>query len=153
MAGTTFAAAPATATFTGIRYEGRSPPTAGFDAARHFENPVLPGYYPDPSIERVGEDKVVYFPHDSYYLDLDQMPISAGEVVNFDHPDSLETSLMVEHIKQLQRGEPADIPTYDFSTHSRRPETRHIEPRPISRPTKPPASTLSSDFQSCRHAR
>jgi uridine kinase len=82
-------------------------------------------------MERVGEDKVVYLPHDSYYLDLDQMPISAGEVVNFDHPDSLETTLMVEHIKQLQRGEAADIPTYDFSTHSRRAETLHIEPRPI----------------------
>ncbi|MBX3081605.1 MAG: uridine kinase [Anaerolineae bacterium] len=82
-------------------------------------------------MERVGKDKVVYFPHDSYYLDLDKMPISASEVVNFDHPDSLETSLMVEHIKQLQRGEPADIPIYDFSTHSRRPDTQHIEPRPI----------------------
>jgi uridine kinase len=82
-------------------------------------------------MERVGEDKVVYLPHDSYYLDLDQMPISAGEVVNFDHPDSLETSLMVEHVKQLQRGEVADIPTYDFSTHSRRLETLHVEARPI----------------------
>jgi len=82
-------------------------------------------------MERVGEDKVVYFPHDSYYLDLDKMPISASEVVNFDHPDSLETNLMVEHIKQLQRGEAVDIPIYDFSTHSRRPETQHIEPRPI----------------------
>ena len=55
-------------------------------------------------MERVGEDKVVYLPHDSYYLDLDQMPISAGEVVNFDHPDSLETTLMVEHIQQLAGG-------------------------------------------------
>lgn len=82
-------------------------------------------------MERVGEDKVVYLPHDSYYLDLDQMPISAGEVVNFDHPNSLETSLMVEHVKQLQRGEAANIPTYDFSTHSRRAETLHVEPRPI----------------------
>jgi uridine kinase len=82
-------------------------------------------------MERVGEDKVVYLPHDAYYLDLDQMPISAGEVVNFDHPDSLETSLMVEHIQQLQRGEPADIPLYDFSTHSRRLDTLHVEPRPI----------------------
>ena len=82
-------------------------------------------------MERVGEDKVVYLPHDSYYLDLDQMPISAGEVGKFDHPDSLETNLMVEHIQQLQRGEAADIPMYDFSTHSRRLETLRVEPRPI----------------------
>ena len=82
-------------------------------------------------MDRVGAEKVVYLPHDSYYLDLDQMPISAGEVVNFDHPDSLETRLMIAHVQQLQRGEAANVPTYDFSTHSRRKDTLHIEPRPI----------------------
>jgi xylan 1,4-beta-xylosidase len=57
LAGPVFAATPATATFTDIRYESRSQIDPGsFNAALHFENPILPGFYPDPSIERVGSD-------------------------------------------------------------------------------------------------
>lgn len=69
LGGTASAAAPATATFSDIRYESRSQiPAGSFDPSRHFENPILPGYYPDPSIERVGNDyylvnsSFAYFP-------------------------------------------------------------------------------------------
>jgi uridine kinase len=82
-------------------------------------------------IDRVGEDKVVYLPHDSYYRDLSEMPIAAREVINFDHPDSLDTPLMVEHIQCLQRGEPANIPIYDFTTHSRKQDLHLVQPHPI----------------------
>lgn len=82
-------------------------------------------------MERVGEDKVAYLPHDSYYRDLTDMPITAHEVVNFDHPDSLDTPLMVEHIKRLQSGDTAAVPLYDFSTHSRKPESHLVRPHPV----------------------
>jgi uridine kinase len=82
-------------------------------------------------IERIGADNVIYLPHDSYYKDLADMPIAAGGIVNFDHPDSLITAQMVADIQQLQQGHTVDVPIYDFSTHSRRTETLHIEPRPI----------------------
>jgi uridine kinase len=82
-------------------------------------------------IERVGTQHIAYLPHDAYYHDFSQMPIAAREVVNFDHPDSLETSLLVEHVHQLQRGEAVNIPVYDFSTHTRTDRTQRVEPCPI----------------------
>ncbi len=79
----------------------------------------------------IGEPHITYLPHDSYYRDLDAIPRVGGEIVNFDHPDALETSLLVEHLAQLRRGEPIQAPVYDFSTHSRSPHTRTIYPAPI----------------------
>jgi uridine kinase len=51
--------------------------------------------------------------------------------LNFDHPDSLDSDLMIVHLRQLQSYVPVEIPVYDFRTHSRTPETRHIEPQPV----------------------
>ncbi|MBX3066218.1 MAG: uridine kinase [Anaerolineae bacterium] len=82
-------------------------------------------------VERIGAHNVVYLPHDSYYKDLADIPVANNEIINFDHPNSLETTLMVEHVKQLQQGNAVDVPLYDFSTHSRRAETQHIEPCPL----------------------
>ena len=81
--------------------------------------------------EQLGPENVAYIPHDAYYYDLSHLPPEERAKRNFDHPDSLETSLLIEHIKKLKQGEAVDIPVYDFATHTRRPETRHIEPRPI----------------------
>ena len=50
---------------------------------------------------------------------------------NFDHPDSLETDLMVEHLKDLKAGKVANLPTYDFTTHSRTPVTTFVHPKKI----------------------
>lgn len=69
--------------------------------------------------------------HDSYYRDLSHMPPEERHKVNYDHPDSLETKLLVEHIKTLLRGEAIDKPVYDFKRHNRRPETERIEPKPV----------------------
>ena len=69
--------------------------------------------------------------HDSYYRDLSHLPFEARVEVNFDHPDALETALMVEHLRALLRGAPAEIPTYDFSTHTRARETELLHPTPV----------------------
>lgn len=69
---------------------------------------------------------------DWYYRDLSYLPLKDREEVNFDHPSSLESELLVEHLRQLKSGHAIDVPLYDFKTHSRVPdETIHIEPLPV----------------------
>ena len=59
------------------------------------------------------------FPLDLYYRDLSQVPLDSRHKRNFDHPDSLESELIIEHVQDLAAGEPIDRPVYDFKTHSR----------------------------------
>jgi uridine kinase len=59
------------------------------------------------------------FPLDLYYRDLSQFPLDSRHKQNFDHPDSLESELFIEHIRLLAAGQTIDRPVYDFSTHSR----------------------------------
>ncbi|GAB4554636.1 MAG: uridine kinase [Anaerolineae bacterium] len=82
-------------------------------------------------LERIGEQNITYVPHDAYYRNFQQIPRIAGEIVNFDHPDALETTLLIEHLKLLQAGERVEIPIYDFSTHSRLQATHTVYPSPI----------------------
>jgi uridine kinase len=63
------------------------------------------------------------FPLDLYYRDLSQFPLDSRHKRNFDHPDSLESELIIEHVKSLAHGEPIQRPVYDFKTHSRVPNT------------------------------
>jgi uridine kinase len=82
-------------------------------------------------LERVGADKIALLPHDAYYKDLQDLPRAQRDLVNFDHPDSLETDLLVAHIRDLREWKPVDIPIYDFTTHSRTDRTQHIDPQPV----------------------
>ncbi len=82
-------------------------------------------------LERVGAEHVAYIPHDAYYRDLSHLPESLRRQVNFDHPDSLETSLLVEHLRQLKAGHPVEIPVYDFTTHTRTSKRERVGPAPI----------------------
>jgi len=82
-------------------------------------------------LDRVGAENITYIPHDAYYKDLSHLSYEERSQVNFDHPDSLETSLMVEHLKRLRRGEAVDIPVYNFKSHTRTSKTEHIIPAPI----------------------
>ncbi len=82
-------------------------------------------------IDRVGADHIILLPHDAYYKDLGKLAPSERALVNFDHPNSLETSLLVEHIKQLKNFQPIELPVYDFKTHTRTATTQHIEPQPV----------------------
>jgi uridine kinase len=82
-------------------------------------------------LERVGAKNVAYIPHDAYYRDHSHMPLEDRSQVNYDHPDSLETELLVEHLKELRAGRSVDIPVYDFTTHTRTSETRQVGPAPV----------------------
>jgi len=79
----------------------------------------------------LGPDLVAYIPHDAYYYDLSHLPPEERAQQNFDHPDSLETPLLIQHLQALREGKPVDIPIYDFATHTRRKETRRVTPKPI----------------------
>jgi uridine kinase len=80
---------------------------------------------------RVGAEHIAYVPHDAYYYSRADLPASLQEDVNWDHPDALETELMIEHIRALRAGQPIELPVYDFSAHRRTERTIRIEPQPI----------------------
>jgi len=82
-------------------------------------------------LERVGEDNIAYLPHDAYYKDLSSLPPNQRVMVNFDHPDSLDTALLSEHITKLKTHHAIDLPTYDFKNHTRTTQTALVEPRRV----------------------
>ncbi len=82
-------------------------------------------------VKRVGADQIAYIQHDSYYLDWGRLPLDPRNLPNFDHPDALETDLLVEHLKALKADRAVDVPVYDFTTHRRMPHTRRIEPHRV----------------------
>jgi uridine kinase len=82
-------------------------------------------------IEAFGRDQIALLDHDSYYVDLSHLPAEERARFNFDHPDALETELMVAHLDRLLAGEAIEKPTYDFTTHSRRAETETVHPLPV----------------------
>lgn len=82
-------------------------------------------------VSALSPENITYISHDSYYKDLSNLSMEQREKHNFDHPNSLETSLLVEHLILLKNKQEAFIPTYDFSTHSRLPATEPLMPRHI----------------------
>lgn len=82
-------------------------------------------------LNRVGTENIAFIPQDAYYKDLNELSRAQRDVINFDHPESLDSDLLVEHVQTLQRCEPVEIPKYDFTTHSRTSETTHIEPQAV----------------------
>ena len=82
-------------------------------------------------LQRVGPDRIAFLQHDAYYKDLSGLPPVQRAAVNFDHPNSLESELMIRHIEQLKRGEPVKLPIYDFATHSRTKESFTVQPRAV----------------------
>ncbi|OQB84175.1 MAG: Uridine kinase [Chloroflexi bacterium ADurb.Bin120] len=81
--------------------------------------------------KRMGMGSIAFLAHDAYYRDQKHLTPEERAKVNYDHPDSLETDLMVRHIQQLLRGQAIEMPVYDFSTHSRKTETVHVSPKPV----------------------
>ncbi len=79
----------------------------------------------------VGLDRFAYLTHDNYYRDQSHHPLAVRAQANYDHPSSLETELLIAHIRQLQCGEPIAMPRYDFAIHSRQPQTQLVHPAPI----------------------
>jgi len=74
----------------------------------------------------LGSDRVVIIQQDAYYKDLSHLPMEERARQNFDHPDALDNELLVRHIKALLAGETIEQPIYDFTTHSRKKETRRV---------------------------
>lgn len=81
-------------------------------------------------VEGGGSD-VAVLEHDTYYRDRPDLTYDERCQLNFDHPESLETSLLLEHIRAIKRGETVHAPTYDFKTHRRGEERRLVLPSPI----------------------
>ncbi len=82
-------------------------------------------------LQRVGPERIAFLQHDAYYKDLSGLPPVQRAEVNFDHPNSLETDLLIRHIEQLKSGQPVEVPIYDFSTHSRTDKTYTVQPRGV----------------------
>jgi len=82
-------------------------------------------------IERVGAEHIAFLQHDAYYKDLSSLPPNQRAEINFDHPDSLDTELLIQHIHQLKSYQPVELPVYDFKNHNRTAVTIHIEPQPL----------------------
>jgi uridine kinase len=82
-------------------------------------------------LERIGAERIAFLPHDAYYKDLSDLPPNQRVMINFDHPDSLDTELMIKHIQLLKDYQPVDLPVYDFKTHTRTSHIQHIESRPV----------------------
>lgn len=76
-------------------------------------------------------DDVQVIQHDSYYVDHGHLTIEESRRLNFDHPDSLESQLLLEHLVALQNGRSIEVPCYDFSTHSRTTRTQVVQPAAV----------------------
>jgi len=82
-------------------------------------------------LDRVGRERIAYLQHDAYYRDRSALPLAERAHINYDHPDSLESDLLIEHLKQLRAGRAIEMPQYDFAQHIRKRETRRVEPRAV----------------------
>jgi uridine kinase len=74
---------------------------------------------------------VAFIKHDAYYRNQPHLTFEERSRVNYDHPDSLETDLLVRHLEALRKGQPIDQPVYDFSQHMRSDATVTIAPAPV----------------------
>lgn len=82
-------------------------------------------------LEIAGRERVAHLLHDHYYKDLAQLSLDERAKVNFDHPDSLDNELFIEHLGALREWRPVECPLYDFKTHRRLDETVSIMPRQV----------------------
>lgn len=78
-----------------------------------------------------GENEVSVINHDSYYKRHDELPYEERCKLNYDHPDSFDTDLLVEHLKALRRGETVQVPVYDYTIHNRSNKTVTVSPAPV----------------------
>lgn len=82
-------------------------------------------------INAIGEENILLLQHDFYYRDLKHLPFEERTKHNFDHPASLETELLIRHIKALKEGYQIDVPIYDFTKHIRKEETNLVQPKQV----------------------
>jgi uridine kinase len=82
-------------------------------------------------LARLDVGRVVFLQHDFYYRDLAAFGGLKPDEINFDHPDSLETSLLIKHLDDLRKWKAIDRPVYEFTTYKRQAATLHIEPKAV----------------------
>ena len=80
-------------------------------------------------VDSLGDDAVTVLEHDRYYRDRNDLRLEERAALNYDHPDSLETDLLVDHVHQLRSGKIVQAPLYDFARHARQPVTLAALPR------------------------
>jgi uridine kinase len=80
-------------------------------------------------IDSIGPEQVAVLDHDRYYRDRNDLRLEERAALNYDHPDALETDLMVRHVNELRAGRPVDVPSYDFTRHSRLANWEAVPPR------------------------
>jgi uridine kinase len=80
-------------------------------------------------VESIGDDQVTVLEHDRYYRDRNDLRLEERAALNYDHPDSLETDLLVRHVQALRAGQRVAVPVYDFARHARQPATIPASPR------------------------
>ncbi len=80
--------------------------------------------------ELVGID-VVVVPHDAYYKANSHLPLEERAKLNYDHPDALETDLLVRHLKEMAEGREIEMPVYDYTIHTRKPSGIKVKPAPV----------------------
>ena len=106
----------------------------------HAQNPVLVGIAGGTGSGKTTlakklslhfDTEAVLISQDCYYKDLSHLPVEERSLVNFDHPDSLDFELMLDHLQELKRGNPIVIPSYDFSSHTRVDQNEIVNPAPL----------------------
>ncbi len=80
-------------------------------------------------VKSLGDDQVSLIEHDKYYRDRGDLRLEERAALNYDHPDSLETDLLVHHVKALRAGSAVEVPLYDFARHAREEGTTTVLPR------------------------
>lgn len=80
--------------------------------------------------EALSEDSVLLLQQDHYYKDTPHLPLAERAKQNFDHPEPVDTQLLISHVRALREGQAIERPVYDFTQHRRVPATVHLEPRP-----------------------
>ncbi|MFB5190969.1 uridine kinase [Alicyclobacillus fastidiosus] len=82
-------------------------------------------------LDQLGAEHVVLISQDAYYQDRSTLPFERRQQLNYDHPDSFDNDLLLEHLTALRRGQSIEMPIYDFKTHNRKEETIHVAVRPV----------------------
>ena len=106
--------------------------------SRNFQRPIIVGLaggtgsgkstFVAAILKGLDTRDVIVISHDSYYRDRSLLPVEDRANINYDHPDALETFLLLDHLRRLLEGKAVEIPIYDLVTHTRRPEIRRLKP-------------------------
>lgn len=81
--------------------------------------------------ESLHVESAAFLDYDAYYMELGHLSLEKRQRINFDHPDSLDTALFIHHLERLVAGEAVEKPVYDFTRHTRAPQTVRVEPRDV----------------------